>query len=230
MRGRVPLRPLTEVADAAVRVFTDKGFRAAGISDVAKALGLSHGALYTYVQSKHALLYLALTRALRPAALDELPVPVADPQPEQLVALAEAWLHTQAGLPLLALAAAGPGTEPAADELGGVIDELYEFIERNQQTITLVERCATELPELGQWYFVQQRRTMIENLGAYLGARIAAGRLREVPDVAVATRFVVETIAWFAMHRNGDPDSAMLDDDACRRTVRHLLLTAFLPG
>jgi hypothetical protein len=40
----------------------------------------------------------------------------------------------------------------------------------------------------------------------------------------------VETIAWFAMHRHGDPDSAMLDDDACRRTVRHLLLTAFLPA
>jgi hypothetical protein len=39
----------------------------------------------------------------------------------------------------------------------------------------------------------------------------------------------VETIAWFAMHRYGDPDSAMLDDAACRRTVRHLLLAAFLP-
>jgi AcrR family transcriptional regulator len=230
MRGRVPLRPLTEVADAAVRVFTDKGFRAAGISDVAKVLGLSHGALYTYVQSKHALLYLALVRALRPAAMDTLAVPVPDPRQEQLVALAEAWLHTQAGLPLLARAAAGPGAQTAADELGGVVDELYEFIERNQQTITLVERCATELPELGQWYFVQQRRTMIEQLGAYLAAGIAAGRLREVPDVAVATRFVVETIAWFAMHRNGDPDSAMLDDDACRSTVRQLLLTAFLPG
>jgi hypothetical protein len=31
------------------------------------------------------------------------------------------------------------------------------------------------------------------------------------------------------MHRHGDADSAMLDDDACRATVRHLLLAAFLP-
>ena len=36
--------------------------------------------------------------------------------------------------------------------------------------------------------------------------------------------------AWFAMHLHSDPDSAMLDDAACRRTVRHLLLAAFLPA
>jgi hypothetical protein len=51
-----------------------------------------------------------------------------------------------------------------------------------------------------------------------------------VPDVPVAARFIVETIAWFAMHRHGDPDSATLSDDACRRTVHHLLLAAFLPA
>lgn len=229
MRGRVPLRPLAEIADAAVRVFTDKGFRPAGISDVAKALGLSHGALYTYVQSKHALLHLALVHALQPDAVQALAIPVADPRPEQVVALVDTWIRAQAGLPLLTQAAAGPGSQAAADELGGVVDELYEFIEHHQRALTLVERCAGELPELGQWYFVQQRRTMIENLGAYLGARIDAGRLREVPDVPASARFVVETIAWFAWHRNGDPDSAELDDDACRRTVRQLLLTAFLP-
>ncbi|MFD7165244.1 hypothetical protein [Streptomyces violascens] len=63
--------------------------------------------------------------------------------------------------------------------------------------------------------------------GAYLAARIAAGLLRPVPDVPVAARFIVETVAWFAMHRHGDPDARMLSDDDCRRTVRHLLIAAF---
>jgi hypothetical protein len=40
----------------------------------------------------------------------------------------------------------------------------------------------------------------------------------------------VETIAWFAMHRHGDPDSAMLDDETCRRTVHDLVVAAFLPN
>ncbi len=230
MRGRVPLRPLAEVADAAVRVFIDKGFRQAGISDVASALGLSHGALYTYVQSKHALLYLALLRTLQPDAVDTLAVPVTAVQPAEIVGLVDTWASTRAGFPLLTRAAGSPATQPVADELGGVVDELYEFIEHNRQTLTLVEHCAADLPELAQWYFVQRRRVMIESLGEYLDARISAGRLREVPDVPVAARFIVETIAWFAMHRNGDPDSAMLDDEACHRTVRHLLLAAYLPG
>jgi hypothetical protein len=49
-----------------------------------------------------------------------------------------------------------------------------------------------------------------------------------VPDVPVAARFIVESVAWFAMHRHGDPDSAMLEDAASRRTVGHLLVAAFL--
>lgn len=227
MRGRVPIRPLEEIADAAVRVFLARGFRPAGISDVAAALGLSHGAVYTYVKSKQALLHLALTRVLRPDAVAGLAVPVPTPTAEEVIALVESWANDQAALPLLARAAAGTsGLSPAA-ELTSVVDELYAFIEQNRMALQLVEGCAEQLPELAQWYFVQRRRAMVEQVGAYLAARIAAGLLRPVPDVPVAARFIVETVAWFAMHRHGDPDSRMLSDDDCRRTVRHLLIAAF---
>lgn len=52
--------------------------------------------------------------------------------------------------------------------------------------------------------------------------------LRPVPDVATAARFIVETIAWFAWHRKGDPDSAMIGDDQARETVRYLVVAAFV--
>ncbi|WP_425558837.1 hypothetical protein [Catenulispora subtropica] len=66
-------------------------------------------------------------------------------------------------------------------------------------------------------------------LAAYLHARIDAGLLRPVPDVPIAARFITETIAWSAMHRHGDPDSATLGDEDCRRTVRDLVTASFLP-
>jgi len=50
-----------------------------------------------------------------------------------------------------------------------------------------------------------------------------------VPDIPAAARYIIETVAWFAMHCHGYADSAVLDGDACRPTVRHLLLAAFLP-
>jgi AcrR family transcriptional regulator len=228
MRGRKPVRPLAEVADAAVTVFTRKGFRQAGISDVSAELGLSHGALYTYVGSKQALLYLALLRAVRPDAIGSLPLPVTASSPDEIVELLESWLIGQAPPPHIDHSGK-PDTRLAETELGAIIDALYGFIERNYRALNLIEKCAADLPELAQWFFVRRRRAALEQIGDFLRKRIEAGELRPVPDIPAAARYVNETIAWFAMHRHGDPDSAMLDDDACRATVRHLLLAAFLP-
>ena len=214
------------MADAAVRVFAEKGYRAAGISDVSAALGLSHGAVYTYVDSKQALFYLALLRGVQPGAVDDLAVPVVAPPPQDIVAMLESWVGTEGRFPG-ADAFAGPESGFGGLELGELIDALYGFIERNRLVIELIGQCAAELPELAKWFFVQQRRTTLEHLGDYLRAGIRSGELRPVPDVPAAARFIVETISWFAMHRHGDLDSAMLDDDTCRVTVRHLLLAAF---
>ncbi|GAA4858023.1 hypothetical protein GCM10023403_22610 [Pseudonocardia benzenivorans] len=230
MRGRVAPRPLDEVADVAGRVFVEKGYRGAGISDVAGRLGLSHGALYTYVRSKEALLHLVLLRAVEPGSLDELPLPVAGADPERIVALARTWADTHATLPVLA-AACRRRTMPVADELVAVVDELYGFVERNRLLLALVERCAADLPELATLHFVERRRELVGRLATYLRRRIRSGHLRPVPDVDAAARFVVETVAWFAWHRREDPDSAMLGDDAARTTVHDLVPAAFLlPG
>lgn len=80
-----------------------------------------------------------------------------------------------------------------------------------------------------QFWFVQRRRGHFDALSTYLRKRIRSGHLRDVPDVPTAARFIAETVAWFAWHRLGDADSAMLTDDQCRATVRHLLLNAFVP-
>ena len=222
------MRPLAEVADAAVTVFAGRGFRQAGISDVSAKLGLSHGALYTYVDSKQALLYLALLRTVRPDAIGELSLPVTAPPPEDIVELLESWLTGQ--MPRLLIDhSRQPDTRPAEVELGALIDGLYGFVEHNYQALNLIEKCATDLPELAQWFFIRHRRAALELIGDFLRKRIEAGELRPVPDIPAAVRYLNETIAWFAMHRHGDPDSATLSDDACRATVRHLLLAAFLP-
>lgn len=230
MRGRKTPRPLTEIADAAVQVFTARGFRPAGISDIAAALGLSHGALYTYVDSKQALLYLALARAVQPEIVEGLPVPVTAPPPEQVVAMLTTWAKAQDQEVLPQAGTGSPATWQAERELGAIVDALYDFLERNRRAIQLIEQCAAELPELAQWFFVGQRRALLDRITDYLRSRIAAGKLRPVPDAAAAARFINETVAWFAMHRHGDADSEMLDDDACRATVRHLILAAFLPA
>jgi AcrR family transcriptional regulator len=229
MAGRVATRSLTDIAASARRVFTAKGYRATGISDVAKELGLSHGALYTYVRSKEALLYLALAHSIRSELLDRMAVPVELPVAEEVVGLARQWLDRN-GFPRLTAAVDRPAAGPARAEFGRIVDELYAFVADNRDTLALVMQCAQELPEMFQFWFVQRRRGHFEALSRYLEEGIRTGRLRAVPDVPTAARFIAETVAWFAWHRLGDPDSAMLTDDRCRATVHHLLLAAFLPA
>jgi AcrR family transcriptional regulator len=227
MAGRVATRSLADIAEAAAQVFTRRGYRETGISDVAKALGLSHGALYTYVQSKEALLYVALAWSIGPDLLDGLETPVRLSSEEEIVALARRWTEAE-GLPRLAAALTRRRVGSVREEFGEIVDELYTFIETNRDVLALVAQCARELPEMFQFWFVQRRRGHFDALSGYLRNRIRSGHLRDVPDVPTAARFIAETVAWFAWHRLGDPDSAMLTDEQCRATVHHLLTGAFL--
>jgi AcrR family transcriptional regulator len=54
---RVRLRR-EQIVQASVRLFTEKGFHKTTTREIAKASGLSNGALYEYVQSKEDVLYL----------------------------------------------------------------------------------------------------------------------------------------------------------------------------
>lgn len=60
-RSRRPEARPDEILDAALKVFTEKGFAAARVDDVAAAAGVSKGAIYLYFPSKETL-FEALVR------------------------------------------------------------------------------------------------------------------------------------------------------------------------
>jgi AcrR family transcriptional regulator len=66
-RRRADARP-DEILDAALSVFTSKGFDAARIEDIALEAGLSKGAIYLYFDGKDALLKGLIEREVAPIA------------------------------------------------------------------------------------------------------------------------------------------------------------------
>ncbi len=66
-RRRAGARP-DEILDAALAVFTEKGFEAARVDDIAAAASLSKGAVYLYFDSKEALLRGLIEREVAPVA------------------------------------------------------------------------------------------------------------------------------------------------------------------
>src|SRR5262245_41463065 len=77
-RTRPPDR-LKQIAAAAAAVFADRGYRSAQMSDIAQVAGVSSGSLYNYVESKEALLHLALRHTFGREPLGDPALPVVAP-------------------------------------------------------------------------------------------------------------------------------------------------------
>lgn len=229
MPRRTPPGRLEDVAHAACRVFIEKGYRRTLLTDVGKDLGLSHAILYRYVDSKEALFELALAYAIDPAAIQAIEVPVPAPARGRTLELIQAWAAERAQFPRLTAATADPADDPAI-ELAGIIDECYEFVESNWRVLGLIARSAPDMPEIMEFFFIDRRAAYIRELTGYLRQRQRMGQLRQVSDVDVAARFIIESIAWFGWHRRGDPGRDTFSDDRARQTVQELLLAAFVPN
>ena len=63
--------------------------------------------------------------------------------------------------------------------------------------------------------------------GTILAKGVEQGLVRQTPEPRLAARLVVETIAWFAMHRHGDPDGRFYEPAAARATTLDALTHAY---
>jgi AcrR family transcriptional regulator len=224
-RARLP-----ELIDAAIRVFRRSGFRAAQMSDIAREMGLSEAALYRYVEGKEGLFALVVRHAL---FLEELPdgeLPLASPPLQDTVAQLRELLTPAAIPPALAQAAHRDRADDPVAELEGIVRELFSLMALTGPAMDMIERSAREMPELAQLFTVDLRRPLLAALTGYLEARADAGQLRRTPHPEAAARLVIETIAWFARHRQWDPDGAALTPAAAEETVLDVLLHALAAG
>jgi len=220
---------LPELIAAAVRVFTQDGYRSARISDVAAELGLSEAAIYRYVDSKEGLFVLAIRHAL---LLEDLPAGELPLSPAPLtVTIKEAREYVASVVPFGHLAGAlAPGAvqDPAA-ELEAILRETFTLESRTREAADMIERSARELPELAELLNAGLRRPVLRALTEYLTRRAEAGLLRTTPDAAATARLVLETLTWFARHRFSDPYGAAIPPDVAEATVVDTLVHALVP-
>ena len=79
MPRQTPPGRVQDIARAACEVFIEKGYRRALMTDVAERLEINHALLYRYVESKEALLELAVRYAMGQAADLAAVVPLRHP-------------------------------------------------------------------------------------------------------------------------------------------------------
>jgi AcrR family transcriptional regulator len=220
----IPEDRFEALLEAATAVFLEQGYRRTQIADVAARMGLSKGSVYTYVESKEALFDCVLRHADRtePVALPER-LPVATPPPGSTLELVEQRLSREGALPALEAALARARVVDVSAELRAILAELYDALARHRISIKLLDRCARDYPELSKLWFRGSRERALSLLGRYLDERARRGRLRRFGEPEIAARIVIETLAFWAVHRHWDPSPQALDENAAKQTVLDFL-------
>jgi AcrR family transcriptional regulator len=224
-----PATRLAQLVKHATEVFIDRGYNDTQMEDIASSLGVAKGTLYVYVESKEALFDLVARCADTVPSFEPVPrLPIPTPKRGATLAYIRKRLAQDQNLPSLAMALSGTRAVPLREEFQEIVRELYGTVDRNRQGLKLLDRSAKDLPELAGLWFEGARGGLVTALNHYLDREIRNGTMRQVADVTVAARLIVETIVFWAVHRRWDPHPQKFDDSAARETVIVLLTDALV--
>jgi AcrR family transcriptional regulator len=229
MPRAIPEDRFQTLIEAATAVFLEQGYRRTQVADVAARMGLSKGSVYTYVESKEALFDCILRHAdgARPIERPET-LPVATPPPGATLEMLQRRLAEEGGLPALDAALSRRRVRNVRAELETILGELFDALARHRTAIKLLDRCARDYPELAKLWYRESREWSLTLLSRYLDDRARRGHLRRVGDGAVAARIVLETLAFWAVHRHWDPSPQAVDEESARRTVLAFLAAGLM--
>lgn len=218
MARPLSLDRLNRISREAARSFGHVGYQRTRMADVAAAAGCSSGSIYTYVESKEALFHLAVSEGFGyESHASDLPLPTLPFS--AIMQFIDAGLKSRGATPLLKTAVRVAAPDNVRAELASIVEEQYAMVGSLGPVLSVIEKCALDLPELDELYFGRRRRGQIDLLTTYLQRRVDGNCLRAYPDTAVAAQIVTETVAWFAWKRREGHDAERFDDELSRRTV-----------
>jgi AcrR family transcriptional regulator len=221
---------LDRIAEAAIEVFTRQGFTKAKISTIADLAQVGPGTIYLYAQSKEALFDLAVRRALEDPEIWRIELPHRTPIRGEIADHVWRCLQNAAQFPRLWLAIDSPPPGRIRDEVGGIIQELGDWLHRYSGAIKLIERSASDWPDIAQVFYRRFWRGGVRRIAEYFTRRTSEDLLPAGRDPLVAAHFVVEALTWSAVHRHWAEDGAALPDERVAATVEPMLLDAIVGG
>ena len=224
MARRIPENRFDELVRAATAVFIARGYRLTQMSDVAEAVGVAKGTLYGYVESKDALLWVCLRSADEPG-----PIPLPETLPIRTLPQGQIGMQVKQALgaelaqPCLSAALERERAEDPIEEMSEIIAELYDLMSENRHRIKLLDRCMDH-PELENLWQTQGREQSRLAMARYIERRIEAGQIRPVPNIRLAARIIIETVATWAVHIHWDRAPEAFDPEEARTNAIDFLV------
>ena len=217
---------IDKIADAATETFIECGYAAARISQIADRARVGPGTVYLYAAGKEALYDLAIRRAMEDPTVWSMTLPHPTPAPGAVADALWRCLQNAAHFPQLWLAAESPPPVDVAAEVQGIVLELYGWLYRYRRAIELVERSATDWPDVAQVFYRRFWRGGIHRVADYLARRVNEGAIPSRGEGLAAAHLVVESLTWMAVHREWSLDSASVPAGAAEAAAVALLVPA----
>ena len=219
--SKLGLRPLAEIAEAALLCFTQRGYRLTQMSDVGAELDMSPTAAYRYVESKEALFHISALHAAG-IPLDDLPLPVVVEDLAATVESVAAIVRSWPRWPVLrkALAQRSPARDPRR-EAEDVATELYDFLAGKWRVIVLFDRTANDIPSLKTAFAEEYRAPYLSDIVAWFGKR--SGKPGGDLSTEALARGGIEAISWLAMRRRTDPAARAIAESQARHAAARSL-------
>ena len=225
IRRRKTVGGTRDVARAALACFTEGGFRLTQIAHVSERIGVSVGSIYRFVESKEALFYIAALEAVDRLP-DALPIPVKVAGLQDTVAAIGNLISRDRLWPVLKAAIRSGASGDAKAEAREVAAELYDAISARARLISLLDRCAGDIPELAELFDRQIRHRLMNDLVAWAKRRRSTPGERQA-DVEALTRGAMEAIAWLAKTRLHDRTASAITEDQARLAAIRIFANAF---
>jgi AcrR family transcriptional regulator len=228
MSRATPSDRIPKLLDAAAAAFVEHGFQRTQMDDVAERLGVSKGTIYRTVDSKEALFAAVVAWGDDPDMVPATGVNGAVNLATVAAAVTAQLTAAVGALELTTIVATRPRLKAAEDfgeEVERVVVGLHRLMHNRRTTVMVLDRCASEIPEIAAVWFGEGRYALVDLWTDYLELR-SSHVSTDVNRVVVA-RTIVETITTWAVKMPWDPAPRPYPSDTateCAAMIRHLLI------
>jgi TetR/AcrR family transcriptional regulator, cholesterol catabolism regulator len=163
-----------QIVDAAVEVFLENSYHVATVGDVAKRVGISQGAMYTYVRSKDDILYMICSEAVdaHNDAVQQAISPHADPV-ARLRAAVHAFVVSVFSTRDATLVVYREAHDLEPRSIKALLGKAGAFIASFEDLLVQAKCCKTTNSRIMLANIVTYMPTVIANRAWYLRGRVA---------------------------------------------------------
>ncbi|ARU59921.1 TetR family transcriptional regulator [Tumebacillus avium] len=190
-----------QILEAAVKVFSEKGFSAARTSEVAKEAGVSEGTIFNYFKTKKDLLTSMV-----------IPLVVRFFRPLMLMSVERIFKTRK--------------ERPVEDVLLDVMRDRVQLVEKNLPLIKTVAAEAAFHPELLQPVREQLAPKLVEVASKFFREEVEKGTFRDI-DPVLALRGLMSMLGGYVLMKNIAPEALRIEDE---ETELRRLLDLYLHG